>query len=222
LLFLLIILVFFSESSYGRNFKIDTKKSAFLMVTEPGGFTGFGHNHVIMAPVYTEHLAIPTKDPATIKFSITIQTKALVVGDDKITTKWYPKLKGLGILTEMLDKVDPEDRASIYEDAIGDEQLNAAAFPHMRASVVSVKKGPIKIGVVSFSHQMAVMIEIHGKVVTAKCPANLILGGKIFKGQAVCKLKFTSFGIEPISIGLGAVTNEDDFHLYVDLTANQV
>ncbi len=50
-------------------------------------------------------------------------------------------------------------------------------------------------------------------------PARYELADGILTIEAIGAFNFTDFGIKPYSAFLGAVKNEDEFHVYVNLSA---
>ena len=62
-------------------------------------------------------------------------------------------------------------------------------------------------------------LTIHGKTIERRLPATFRVADGVLSAEIVGELRFEEFGIEPYSTMLGAIRNDDRFHLYVSVVA---
>lgn len=110
----------------------------------------------------------------------------------------------------VMDKdVSDKDRAEIQENMLGPKVLDSAQFPEIRFRSTAVE--PAGDGRWTVSGDLTV----HGKTHPVKLEVKLQNGH--YQGSA--QLKQRDFGIEPISVGGGAVKVKDELRVEFDIVA---
>jgi hypothetical protein len=99
--------------------------------------------------------------------------------------------------------------------------LDATRYPDISAEVVAIAEKKSKVGDTEFTHAVTLRFTAHGKTVEKAIPARIELAEDLLKVEAVGEYKFTDFGVKPYSAMLGAVKNQNEFHLYVNFTARR-
>ncbi|MEE8137402.1 MAG: YceI family protein [Thermoanaerobaculia bacterium] len=200
--------------------QVEQEASLLAVVTHKGGFAaGLAHDHLVAASSYEARLEFDPASPAEALFELQAAADGLVAHPPGLHEQWYPRLEELGILSEPFRKVSEKDRRKIRRAMLGKKQLDAARFPTISAWVVRVEEEASTSGEVSFSHRVTLGLEVHGERVERPVAARYSLEGDALTVEAVGSFAFTEFGIKPYSAALGAVKNQDRFHLYLHLIA---
>ena len=132
-------------------------------------------------------------------------------------------LTDLGLIDDdtELSEIDQSDRTKIQDKMLSPDQLDAAKFPTISAELVGLKPAKGRIGKIQQTHTASVEFTIHGTKKLVECPAAIEMSGEIIKTWVVADLKFTDFGMEPISAVLGTIRNKDEFRVVVRLIASK-
>ncbi|HEX9736005.1 MAG TPA: YceI family protein [Thermoanaerobaculia bacterium] len=197
------------------------RDSIFAIVThKAGAFSGKAHNHLVAAGSYAARFAASADDPGDTVFELELAAADLVVDAPELQQAWYPRLEALGILDEPFGEVSDKDRGKIRESMLGKGQLDAERFPRIRARVTGVAEEASKLGETEMPFKVSLAFEVHGKAVERPVAARASWDedGSL-RLEAAGVFNFTDFGIEPYSAFLGAVKNQDVFHVYVSLRA---
>lgn len=200
--------------------EIIAEDSIFAVVTHKAGLGArLAHNHLIAAAGYEATLAFDPDQPGEASFTLTTPAADLVVDDKKLQERWYPHLEALGILDQPFGDVDDKDRGKIREAMLGKGQLDAESSKQLTAEITAVSEEAQTLGETKFPHTVTLALEVQGKKVEKNVAARHKVEDGILTIEAAGTFAFTDFGIEPYSAFLGAVKNEDVFHLYVHLAA---
>lgn len=198
--------------------KIAPDESIFAVVTHKGGFaSGMAHNHLIAAADYRASLSFDPAAPLDTRFEITLASEQLAVDPWDVEQARYPRLEELGILDEPFTEVADKDRDRIRKAMLGKGQLDANGHPEIKARITGVREQAATHGGVEFPFAADLELEVRGKKVKKPVAARYQLDGAGLTVEAVGAFLFTDFGIKPYSAFLGAVKNEDEFHVYVSL-----
>jgi polyisoprenoid-binding protein YceI len=102
---------------------------------------------------------------------------------------------------------------------LGASQLDAAHFPEVKAELVSLqrKESSGKDG----PWNTKLRVTIHGKTVERTLPVTWSESSGAVKAELIGAFKFSEFGIEPYSAMLGAIRNDDLFHIYASVGARR-
>jgi hypothetical protein len=201
-------------------YRILPDQSVFAIVTHKAGFAaGKAHNHVIAASNYKAHFELHESNLLASRFQLEFATEDLVVDSAEHQQEWYPRLEALEILDEPFKEVSEKDRAKIRETMLSKKQLDAGAFPEISAHVEEVLAESSTVGHVDLPYRVTLRFKVHGQEVLAPVAARYERDGDTVRVEAVGVFRFEDFGIKPYSAFLGAVKNQNEFHLYVALTA---
>jgi len=114
-----------------------------------------------------------------------------------------------GKLRVMDKDVSDKDRAEIQETMLGPKVLDAAQFPEIQFRSTAIE--PVGEG----RWRVAGDLTLHGKT----RPVRLEVQTKNGHYQGAAQLKQRDFGIEPISVGGGAVKVKDELRVEFDIVA---
>lgn len=204
-------------------YKINSAESLFAIVTHKGGVAkGLAHDHFIFAKNVTANLNIDETNMAASTFTVSLKPEDLVVDSPSDESRYYPEVvKPFDIKNEPFAEVSESDRKKITESMLADDQLDAAKFPEIAATLVNIRPAPAKIGSISTTHVIRVQFSIHGQKVEKDVAAQVLSENGSLRVLATTKLKFTEFNIKPVSLFFGAIKNQDEFDVIVKLVAQK-
>ncbi|MBI5115070.1 YceI family protein [Candidatus Poribacteria bacterium] len=182
---------------------IDPAKSELVVRLFRGGVAAaFAHNHVIRATDFSGGTSFDPEFPSATSMSVETRADSLQVDEPAVRQKYG--------LTEV---VSDKDRKKIQATMESAEQLDVARFPKMKFQSTKVEKESDGKYIVSGE------LTIHGVKRSVSFPVTVSDKGEELRGQASLRFKQSDFGIKPFSIMLGAVRNEDEAILYMDVVA---
>ena len=195
---------------------LDPERSVLAVLTHKAGIaSGLAHDHLITAPLDALRLMFDPATPEATHVTLELAVDRLEIDHFAARAKWKGRLRELGAGPEKLDPVTEEDRVKVREAMLGKSQLDAAGSPRLTAELVKLEKaGGMKP---PFDGRATIRLAIRGKTVERAIPATWRVEGSGFVVEALGEFRFTEFGIRPYSAALGAVKNDDLFHLYVAL-----
>lgn len=194
--------------------------SLFAVVTHKAGLlSSLGHDHFIHAGVIDASATMNDQDLSSFRFEMSLKVKDLVADDPQMKETWLPSLKQAAVLEEDFEKLEAKQRKTITKRMLGKKQLNADAFPLIKAWVEGVKEKQTKIGDWEATHELRLKMEIHGVQQTFDVPAAIAMDQQTLSIRAIAPMKFTDFDIKPFSAMLGSLANENRFHIFVDFKA---
>jgi hypothetical protein len=203
--------------------EVDPEASVLAVVTHKGGFaSGLGHDHLIAAGSYSAELQLDPEDPLDLtaaRFTLEAPVAGLRVDEDPLRERTFPRLKALGILEEPFESLSDKDRRKIGDSMRGKSQLDGKGHPAIALRVLSVEREAIEIEGESFPWSAQVAFTVRGKTVEKGVALRVERVAERIHLEAVGEFLFTEFGIEPYSAALGAVKNQDRFHLYARIVA---
>jgi polyisoprenoid-binding protein YceI len=215
-----------SIRAHGDNYQLDSQSSLLGAVVYKGGFgAALAHNHLIFArnvQSFTFSIPDPTKlESGSFAAQVTVND---ISADDPAQVKiWNPKLEEMGLVNANtpLSEIKESDRKDIEESLRGKDQMDGAQFPAVTAKLLALTASPGNIGKLATTHRAKININIHGVSRDVEWPTLIALNGTTAQVVTSGPLKFSDFGIKPISIGFGAIQNKDEFKLVVHLTARK-
>ncbi|MCC6487588.1 MAG: YceI family protein [Candidatus Hydrogenedentes bacterium] len=201
-------------------FTIDRAESVFGVVTHKGGVAArFAHNHFVFPSEYECPMALTQGTIESLAFSLTFKTSALDSDLPDAQKKWYPELEKCGVLKEPFREISKEDRATIREHMLAEDQLDAVGHPTITAELIGLRRESTTFGETSWDWMANIALTVRGKRVEREVPARIALKDGNLRIDAVGAFRFTEFGIKPYSAMLGAVKNEDEFHVFAHIQA---
>jgi YceI-like protein len=192
-----------------------------VITHKAGAAARMAHDHLVVARDARVETSFSSKKAEAARISVEFPVASLAVDDPKLQKLWYPRIHELGVLEEPFKEASEGDRAKIRASMLSDEQLDAAHHAAVSGKVVSVREERASIGAVAFTHVAKVALTIRGRTVERDFPARWEERDGAPVLEALGTLRFTEFGIEPYSAFLGAVRNQDEFHVYVRLPVRE-
>ncbi len=203
-----------------QQIEIVAEDSIFAVITHKAGLaSGMAHNHLVTAAGYQAELNFEAGAPLATRFEIELASDQLQVDPWDLEQAWYPRFEELELLDEPFSEVSEKDRAKIRKSMLSKGQLDATGSPRITARVTAVREQATTLGDVGFPYAADLELEIRGKTVEKPVAARYQIDGETLTIEAVGAFRFTDFDIKPYSALLGAVKNEDEFHVYVSLKA---
>lgn len=205
-----------------REYRIDPARSVFAVLTHKAGIAaGLAHDHLIVANQPTMRLEFDPAVPAATRFSFAIAVEALEVDAPGPRAAWKGRFKELGIHSGELPIVPDADRKKVRAAMLGESQLDGAKFPEIRAEVLELaRRAPVAATPgAEPGWDVALRLTIRGKTIERRLPATFRLQSETLAAEVVGEFHFRDFGIEPYSTMLGAIRNDDLFHLFVSVVA---
>ncbi|HLJ89469.1 MAG TPA: YceI family protein [Candidatus Angelobacter sp.] len=178
----------------GQQSAAEQKSSITVHVYKTGLFSAFAHNHIIVAPI-----AQSTTDAKRLAAEILVHSKEMRVTDpgDSDST-----------------------RSEIQATMLGPKVLDAEKFPeiHFKSSKIEpLRIEPLKAEPPDTQHyRVTGLLELHGT--SKEISFEVTHSPGRYHGST--KLKQTEFGIQPVSIGGGAVKVKDQIDLDFDVFEN--
>ena len=211
----------FAGAAAAQELTIQPEKSIIAVVTHKGGFAASqAHNHLISIGAERAVLTLDPESALASRFELAFDAKDLLVDDWDQQQAWYPRLEELDLLDEPFSEVAEKDRKKIAKSMLGDDQLDAAKYPRITARLLGAEEKPSTQGAESFPYAVRLALEVHGRTVETTAAARFEATDGLITVEAIAPFRFTDFGIEPFSAFFGAVKNEDEFHVYLNLTAS--
>ena len=215
---LLLALLVAAPNLAAQDVEISTGDSIFAVITHKAGFaSGAAHNHLVVATGYQATLVFDATTPLATRFELKLEGERLEVDPWDLAEAWSPRFEQLDILDEPFREVADRDRRKIRESMLAKGQLDAAGSPEIVARVTEIREQATRRGGVEFPYAAMLELEIRGRKVVKPVAARYESADGILTLEAVGAFSFTDFGIKPYSAFLGAVKNQDRFHVYVHL-----
>ena len=209
-----------AASAATQNYNIALSESVFAVVTHKAGVgSALAHDHFIYPSQYKSDISVDPAHPEQARFRMQFPVTALVVDDPQAKTRWFPEIKAAGILDHPFPEVSEKDRAKIREHMLDEGQLDAQRFPEISAELKSITEKKSDTGGKGLGYEVSVALTAHGKTVERPFLVNIEQTGDTARVKGFGSFKFTDFGIKPFSAFLGAVRNQDLFHVFVDMKA---
>lgn len=210
--------------------EISKEDSIFAVITHKAGLaSGVAHNHLVTAADYQATLSFDDGAPLTTRFELRQASDKLMADPWEMAQAWYPRFEELGILDEAFTEVSAKDREKIRKSMLAKGQLDAAGHPEIVARITEVREQAATHGNAvapearernTFPYAATLELTIRGKQVAKPVAARYELVDGALTIEALGAFNFTDFGIKPYSAFLGAVKNQDGFHVYVSLSAS--
>lgn len=204
-------------SVQGGEYVVDPATSVFAVLTHRAGIaSSLAHDHLVVANGARAVLEFDALSPETTRFDFTAAVEALDIDAPAHRAAWKNRFRELGIHSGDLPPVADSDRRKVRAAMLGESQLDGAKFPEIRAEVLALERGS---GTGTATWTVPVRLTIHGKTIERRLAATWSLAEGVLSAEIVGELHFKEFGIEPYSTLLGAIRNDDRFHLYVSVVA---
>jgi len=180
------------------------------------------HEHLVVAPLGAVALDFDPARPEAARLALATRADALEIDAPAARAHWGERLVELGALAgEGLAAVPEKDRPKVREAMLSPGQLDAARFPEIRAELLALARRAGPGGArVALGWTARVRLTVRGKSIDRELAARWQIdeSGELV-AEALGEARFTELGIEPYSTLLGAIRNDDRFHLFVALAA---
>ena len=211
-----------ANQASAADWTVRSSEAVFAVVTHKTGIAAkFAHDHLIVAQDFTAAVSADEKNLEKGTFKISLPVDKLEVDSPALKKKWYPTLESLSILSAPFADISESDRATVRENMLKSDQLDAAKFPTLTAEMTGFLKADSKVGKVTFDNLANIQITIKNKTVKKQVPAKIKVNNGVLEVEATLPLQFSMFEIAPYSAMFGAVGNSNDFNLYVNFKADK-
>jgi polyisoprenoid-binding protein YceI len=198
-------------------YRCDDSQSVFAVLTHKAGIAaGLAHDHLIVAPKPAIQLEFDPARPEATSFSFSVAVAALEVDAPAPRAAWKGRLHELGAHSGELPLVSDSDRAKVRAAMLSESQLAGALHPEIRAEFSRLERGA---GKESSTWSVPLRLSIRGKSVERSLPVTWKEESGVLTAEVLGEFRFSEFGIEPYSTMLGAIRNDDLFHLFVRVVA---
>ena len=191
-----------AQESAARTYILDIQSSDILVTTVKAGFAAdLGHQHVIAATKGSGKIVHNAKNPTESSIQVTVDVPSLSV--DAQVHRAKVNFEG--------DPPDDGDRATIKENMLKEDQLWGEKHTTVSFQSTSITgTGPGKVKVEG-------KLTIRGVTQSVSFPAKIKSSGSEFTGDAKVEITHGQFGMEPFSIGFGAIGNAEELTLHLHL-----
>ena len=205
----------------GAEYTIDPGRSTFAVLTHKAGIAaGLAHYHLIVATAPKVLLDFESEHPEATKCTFVVATEALEVDAPAARAALKGRLRELGLQKEDLPAVPDSDRKKVRAAMLGASQLDGAKFPEIRAEVLRLERGGASAAGAEGAWNLLLRLTIRDRTLERKLAAVWSEKEDVLTAETFAELRFSDFGIQPYSTMLGAIRNDDRFHLYVNVVAH--
>lgn len=215
-------LVCLAPTAGAQTWTIDHNASIFAVVTHKEGLAaGLAHEHFIVAAEYEATLRESAGRPES--FTIEFATADLLVDDPSQASAWQGPLLELELIGEAFAELSEKDRGKIRKSMLSKKQLDAEAFPEIRATLSEIRPGETggyvgRLSLTVKGKSASRDIEFDWPAASASSVSDQS-GAASRRVEVTTTFDFTDFGIEPYSAMLGSIRVADTFHVLAVLVA---
>lgn len=158
-----------------------------------------GHDHVIKATTFDGSVTWSPTDPSACKVNISFSAGALAIDPPGARAK-----AGLD------GETDEENLPKIKENMLSKTQINSSSFPTISfvSTSCSGTSGSVKV---------TGNLSIHGVAKSVTAAMNITEDGASFAAKGSTSITHRMFGFDPFTAALGALKNDDNLKLYIDV-----
>ena len=167
--------------------------------------SGMAHNHVIRADGYWGEVEYNLDDLSECRVSFELDVNQLQVDES-----------GMRDFVGYTQPLADDDRATIRENMLDDNQLNAASYSKITFESTECTGDGGAVAELS----VAGKLKVRGTEASVAPDVTItVYEGKLY-AQATFDVRHASFGFEPYSFLFGAVRNDDPLRFTLDIVAN--
>ena len=204
------------------DWRLDPERSVLAVLTHKAGIGArLAHDHLILAPLGALALEFDPERPEATRATLTTRADALEIDAPAARLRWGRRLAELGALAgEGLKAVPEGDRKKVREAMLSPGQLDGAGHPEIRAELVALeRRGGGEGERVALGWTARVRLTVRGRTIEKELATRWQIEAGELTVEALGEARFSELGIEPYSTLLGAIRNDDLFHLFVALAA---
>lgn len=199
----LLATLFMPQSGSAAQYIIEPARSQLVVqLFKTGVGAAFAHDHVVRATRYSGQIQLDPKAPTAAQISVEIDATVLVA-DEPGTRQKYNLPPGLS----------DESRQEIQQTLESEEQLYVRRYPTIRfrsTHITLEREG---------RYTVTGDLELRGVTQVISLSVQAELRGEELHGKGLGRFLQSSFGYRPYSAFLGAVKNQDEVVLHVDIVA---
>jgi polyisoprenoid-binding protein YceI len=185
---------------------VDSSRSELVTRLFKGGIaSALAHDHVIRATEYSGKGTFDAENPSASLILLEVKTDSLKADEPSMREKYG-----------LTKTVSEKDRAKIQATMESAKQMDVKKYPTMRFQSTEIRKQT------EGQYIVAGNLTIHGVTQTVSFPATITRENESFRGKAQLRFKQSDFGIKPYTAVFGAVRNEDEAILYLDIIVQPV
>lgn len=211
-----------TAAASAATWQLDAGRSAVAVLTHKAGVGAkLAHDHLVLAPLAGVALDFDPERPEATRVTLAVRADALEIDAPAARQRWGRRLVELGALAgEGLKAVPEGDRKKVREAMLSPGQLAAADFPEIRAELVALERRGGEAGArVALGWTARVRLTVRGRTIEKELAARWQVEAGELTVEALGEARFSELGIEPYSTLLGAIRNDDLFHLFVAFSA---
>jgi polyisoprenoid-binding protein YceI len=194
---LTLAVLFLATAAAADTYSIDRKKSELVVKTWKQGFaSALAHNHVVQATDVAGELTWDPAAPEATKVSVTVQVSGLVA--DKTEAR---KRHG------QPNEISAADQKKVTDAMLGEDQLDLRKFQTITFVSTGMEKGNVIAG----------KFTMHGVTREVKVPVKIEEKDGAVIGSGSFKLRVSDYKIQPYSTALGAIKNQDEVEIVLQL-----
>ncbi|MDH3444621.1 MAG: YceI family protein [Deltaproteobacteria bacterium] len=191
------------HAAQSAQYIIDPARSELVVQLFKAGFgAAFAHDHVVRATKYSGQIELHPTAPTDARIAVEVDTTALVA-DEPETRRKYNLPPGLS----------EENRREIQETLESEGQLDVRRYPAIRFRSTGITR--------EGKGQYTVTGDLVLRGVTRAVSFSLQaeLKEEVLRGKGSGRFLQSGFGYQPYSAFLGAVKNQDEVLLHLDIVA---
>jgi polyisoprenoid-binding protein YceI len=204
---LLAALFSFAAFSQPTPWTLDLASSELVVkVWKTGAGASLAHDHVVRATKFSGKASLDEAGkPESLGLELLVEASSLIADEPEMRRKHHlPNTP-----------VPENDRKTIREHLLGDEQLDATKFPTVGFKVSKIYRE--ESGVL----QCLGNLTLHGVTKELLFPITVKAADGKVEGDASVRFKTSDFGVKPYSAALGLIRNKDEVELVVHVTVKR-
>jgi hypothetical protein len=214
-----------ASGAAAASWRVDAGRSIAAVLTHKAGVgSGLAHDHLVTAPAGAIELDFDPAEPEKTRFTLAFRAEELTIDDPAARAAWAKRLAELGAHPGgKLPDVGEGNRRKVREAMLAKGQLDAQGHPEIRVELLAV--GPRGGGGSAASARVAlawtakIRLSVRGRSIEREAALRWEVADGRLTVEALGEARFTELGIEPYSTMLGAIRNDDLFHLFLSLVA---
>ncbi|HZJ37199.1 MAG TPA: YceI family protein [Gillisia sp.] len=185
-------------------YSIDKNESELIVrLYKEGFFSGFAHDHIVIAREFSGLVEFDEVDPTQFKISVEVPANSIASDLPEIRRKY-----GLEVLSQ-------KDWIEINKTMRSSRQLDIEKYPIVKFSSDSLKR------IDGESFQITGEFSLHGVTKLIAVPVTISVKNGILKLQGEFSFLQSDYNIKPFSSALGMVRNKDEAMLKFDISASE-
>jgi len=184
-------------------YSIDKNEGELIVrLYKKGIFSGFAHDHIVIAQEFSGSVQFDEIDPTKFKISVEVPANSIASDLPEIRRKY-----GLEVLSQ-------KDWIEVNKTMRSSRQLDIEKYPVVRFSSASLKR------IERESFEITGEFSLHGVTKLIAVPVTISVENGILKLQGMFSFLQSDYNIKPFSGALGTVRNKDEALLKFEISAS--